>query len=180
MGWHSKQTSSSTKCNRASQSLLRCQNSKLFEIIVVMNHLHSKHTNKHNTLWNGTVHIIFNKWRVSIQSKLCSMYTTAKYAVPIWNILFVFIHSILCSIHTHTCMDACACLQTHTHPTVLYPYKANYIDYKQMQYKFWLSLRLILLRLRKCSTAILTSLYLMSPLCHFYLGLRTRMALSAI
>jgi len=29
---------------------------------------------------------------------------------------------------------ACVCARTHAQPTVQYPYKANYINYKQMQY----------------------------------------------
>jgi len=41
--------------------------------------------------------------------------------------------------HTHTQHTvlypcACVCARTHAQPTVQYPYKANYINYKQMQY----------------------------------------------
>jgi len=66
-------------------------------------------------------------------------------------------HSILCCIHVHVCARA----RTHS---LLYS-----IHIKQT-----------ISTINKCSTVILTIPHLMCPACHFYCGLRTGMALSAI
>jgi hypothetical protein len=153
--------------------------------------------------WN--VHIIFKKWKVSVQSKLCFTNTTAKYAVPICSILFVFIHSILRSTHARACTGARARTHTHTHThahahththsilcsihtkqTVLYAYTANpertHMRACMHAHSLLYSIHTnqTISTINKCSTIILTILHLVIPACHFYFGLRTRMALSTI